>query len=192
VPGVEVMEPTTIIDGPDPRQPSRRRSRHVWLPGPQPDIDGLTAFPTNPAGAGRRMHGDTAEEFEITTAEHDRAVVVEAIGDVDLATSPWLRQQLLRLLGDQPSGLILGLEQVPFMDASGLGTLAVVNRCARAVDTPFKIAGPRRLVRKVLAITGMDKVLAVYPTLGEALTGNPARTSDSPHQKQSERQHRHR
>jgi anti-sigma B factor antagonist len=182
-PGAKIMEPTTpTIDGSDSRQSSPRRSRHVWLPESQPDIDGLAAvFIDKPdPGTGRRVHGDTAEEFEITTFEHEGVVVVEVIGDVDLATSPWLRQQLLQLLGDQPAGLILGLAQVAFMDASGLGTLAVVDRCARLVDTQFKIAGPRRLVRKVLAITGMDKALVISSSLAEALTGDPAMTSDGP------------
>lgn len=114
-------------------------------------------------------------ELEITCTEHENSIVVSLNGDLDPATSSWLRRQLLQQLGNRPAALIVALDQVPFMDASGLRALAEGHRWARLVGIRFQITGPRRLVRKVLAITGMDKLLAIYPTVADALTDGPDR-----------------
>jgi anti-sigma B factor antagonist len=87
-------------------------------------------------------------ELEVTYADDGDAVVVAVSGDLDLAASAWLRRRLLQLLGDRPSTLIVALEQVAFVDATGLGALAEVNQCAHLKGTRFQIAEPRRLVRK--------------------------------------------
>jgi anti-sigma B factor antagonist len=123
-----------------------------------------------------RAQGQSHADLEVTCTEYENSVVVSLSGDLDPATSSWLRRQLPQQLGDRPAALIVALEQVPFMDATGLRTLAEVHRCARLIGTRFQITGPRRLVRKVLAITGMDNTLAIYPTVADALTDGPDRT----------------
>lgn len=107
----------------------------------------------------------------VTQSDHDGVVVVSVTGDVDLATAPWLRQQLLQLLWNRPAGIVLTLEEVPFMDAAGLHAVEVVDRYARMVGTGLRIAGPSRLVRKMLVVTSMDNKLAVFPILLAALAG---------------------
>jgi anti-sigma B factor antagonist len=124
-------------------------------------------------GSSPWAHGESPAELEITCTDHEDSVVVSVSGDLDLATSSWLRQQLLRRLGNRPAALIVVLEQVSFMDATGLRALAEAERCAGLLGTRFQIAGPRRLVRKMLAITGMDQELAIYPTLADALADGP-------------------
>jgi anti-anti-sigma factor len=197
------MEPTTSpVDGPQRspcKQSSRRSGRRAGRSGRpdsterpiavlrSADCPEVEADATNrgdlPARAGlvcepepgvvRRVHGEGAAAFEITFSQQNRAVVMAVAGEVDPATSPWLREQLLHLLLDPPASLVLALERVPFMDASGLGTLAVVDRCAHLVGTRFRIAGPSRPVQKALAITGMDKSLESFPTLADALADIP-------------------
>jgi anti-sigma B factor antagonist len=199
------MEPTpSPVGGPQQRSPCKQSSRRPGRRKGRPDsieppiavlrladCPEVEADATNrrdlPARAGlvcepepgivRRVHGEGASAFEITFSQQNRAVVMAVAGEVDLATSPWLREQLLHLLLDSPVSLVLALERVPFMDAAGLGTLAMVDRCAHLVGTRFRIAGPSRPVQKVLAITGMDKSLESFPTLADALAdippGNP-------------------
>jgi anti-sigma B factor antagonist len=131
--------------------------------------------PTTGTDSHPRAQGQGSAELEITCTEHENSIVVSLNGDLDPATSSWLRRQLLQQLGNRPTALIVALDQVPFMDATGLRALAEANRWARLVGTRFQITGPRRLVRKVLAITGMDKMLAIYPTVADALTDGPDR-----------------
>lgn len=164
------MEPTRSTVGVPRLRLPRQHASHPENP---PARAGLICEPE--PGVVRRVHGEGATAFEITFSQQSGAVVMAAAGEVDPATSPWLREQLLYLLLDPPASLVLALEQVPFMDASGLSTLAVVDRCAQQVGTHFMVAGPTRQVQKLLAITGMDKTLAIFPTLADALTDIPAR-----------------
>ena len=64
--------------------------------------------------------------------------------------------------------LILDLTEVPYMDSAGLGVLvnahvSCVNRGRR-----LALAGPADRVRTLLAVTHVDRVLAVFPSLQEA------------------------
>lgn len=112
---------------------------------------------------------EPATEFEITNSEHAGVAVVAVTGDVDLATSTRLRHELLQLLWNRPGQLIVALEQVSFIDAAGIRTIAIVNWYAHLTGTEFRIAGPSRLVRKMFGLTGMDKALAVFPSFADAL-----------------------
>lgn len=145
-----------------------RRPRHLAQPPTPPS----TATEPSPDSYERAADAapEPAVEFETTSSEHQGVVVVAVTGDVDIATSPRLRQELLNLLWSRPARLIVALERVPFMDATGLGVIAVVHRYAYLTGTQLRIAGPRRLVRKMLSLTGMDKTLPVFPSFADALT----------------------
>ena len=63
---------------------------------------------------------------------------------------------------------IFDLTEVPYMDSAGLGVLvnahvSCVNRGRR-----LALAGPADRVRTLLAVTHVDRVLAVFPSLQEA------------------------
>ena len=49
-------------------------------------------------------------------------------GEIDVSTSPELRAQLGRLLEHQPSGIVVDLRGVGFVDSSGLGVLDFMKR----------------------------------------------------------------
>ncbi|CUR59942.1 putative Anti-sigma-B factor antagonist [metagenome] len=91
--------------------------------------------------------------------------VVEAVGEIDLQGIPLLRQHL----GDVPPHLLFDLSGVTFMDASGLGVLSLSLRAARLAGGSVRIAGASAQIRAMLASTGLDRVMATFPTVDDAL-----------------------
>ncbi len=115
--------------------------------------------------------GDALEEtLEISSAyERSDALVVTVAGEVDIATSPQLRDELLGLLAARPRVLVISLEQVSFLDSTGLSALVAIHRRAHAYGVQVRLTSPARGPGKALHITGLDEAFAIYPTIATAL-----------------------
>ena len=106
------------------------------------------------------------------------AVVVELLGEHDLATADSLLDTLNSLL-DTHDVVVADLSEALFVDSSTLGALVRANRKARAVGKQFRLQlGTEPIVRRVLEISGLLQVLDWYPTRDEALDPRPAKQPD--------------
>ncbi len=89
-------------------------------------------------------------------------------GKVDLATCPQLRNMLADLVDQGVYHLIVDLEQVTFLDSSGIGVLLSVLRRIREHGGSIHLTAPSPHVRRVLELTGITTLLPIYDTLDEA------------------------
>ena len=97
-------------------------------------------------------------------------LVIEAQGEVDLVTAPLLGE----LVDGVWSHIVFDLSGVTFMDARGLGLLAVTRASLNGAHGTVRVAGPTPQTRKLLALTALDQHVDVYDSLGEALSGHAA------------------
>ena len=96
--------------------------------------------------------------------------VLKVRGEVDVATTPRVRAQLISLLSVGNPQLIVDLEEVEFLDSSGLGALVAGLKLARSRSGELRIVCDRqRPVRKVLEVTGLERVLDRYDTVDAAV-----------------------
>jgi len=108
--------------------------------------------------------------LDVHTSVNEDAVVVAAVGEVDIATASLLDEALAAVLA-APAGaklLCCDLSQVTFLDSTGLGTLARVHALADAQGFVFCLTGASARVEKVLRLTAMDGVLRSYESVEEA------------------------
>jgi anti-anti-sigma factor len=98
-------------------------------------------------------------------------------GDLDLASAPALREEFLGLLGPGASRLVIDLSAVGHADASGVAVLVGAGRRAVLLGGWLRLAAPAPAVIRVLAVTGLNRHLATFATVGEAITGRHADTS---------------
>jgi anti-anti-sigma factor len=97
---------------------------------------------------------------------------VAVAGEVDLATTPVLRERLLRVLRDQrPDLLDVDLAGVTFLDCTGLGVLVAVRNAAIRAGRQMRVSHPQPIVRQVLEVTGLLGVFTA-PTIVAAPTGS--------------------
>jgi anti-sigma B factor antagonist len=108
------------------------------------------------------------ENLILETREAGDWTVVEAKGEVDLYTAPRLKEQLVQLVGGGRSRIAVDLEQVEFLDSTGLGVLIGGLKRAREAGGELALAGPREPVRKVLSITGLDRVFPIHESVDHA------------------------
>ncbi|MGD9959246.1 STAS domain-containing protein [Nocardioides sp.] len=91
--------------------------------------------------------------------------VIEAVGEIDIQGVPLLQHHL----SDVPSHLVFDLSRVTFMDASGLGVMSASLRVAIRSGGSVRIVGASSQIGSMLAQTGLDRAMATFPTLEEAV-----------------------
>ncbi len=108
-------------------------------------------------------------EVTVSNQEHGDVVLVTVRGDVDVYTAPALREHLDRLIATGHRHLVLDLEQVPFMDSTGLGVLVGRLKLTRLQKGSLRVVCTVPRILRVFEITGLNQVLAVYTETATAL-----------------------
>jgi anti-anti-sigma factor len=106
-------------------------------------------------------------------------VIAVLSGELDIASAPALREQLLGLLRPAASRLVIDLSAVSYADASGLAVLAGTGRRAGLLGGFLRLAAPAPAVARVLRLTGLHLRLDIFPTVQAAIT-SPARGQRRP------------
>ncbi len=99
--------------------------------------------------------------------------IVEVAGEIDVATAPRLREQLISLVNDGQHRIVVGLEGVDFIDSTGLGVLISGLKRVRTHDGAFALVCTEPRILKVFEITGLDAVFAISPSLDDAVADIP-------------------
>ncbi|HKI30233.1 MAG TPA: STAS domain-containing protein [Actinomycetota bacterium] len=97
--------------------------------------------------------------------------VVEVAGELDLHTSPPLRDHLLGLIQSGADHLALDLTKVDFMDSSSLGSLVTCLKRVRERDGRLVLVGVGGTPMKVLTLTGLDGVFDIIGSTTELPPG---------------------
>ncbi len=101
--------------------------------------------------------------------------VVTVTGEVDVATCELLREGLLRVVTDEHDrDLVVNLAGVTFIDSAGVGVLVGAWRRLGTRRGSLALAAPSPQVRRILATTGLTKVLAVYDLEADAVQASQA------------------
>ena len=85
-------------------------------------------------------------------------VVVEVVGELDLATVPRVREQLHAALAARPARLVVDLTGCRFVDASALSMLLDVHRRAWRAGGVLTLRGCSPRVLRLLSLTGLRRV----------------------------------
>lgn len=99
--------------------------------------------------------------------------LVSITGRLDAQVASDLKPWLQQVLKEGWTTVVVDLGGVPFIDSSGLGALIAGLKSARVAGGDLRIARPVEQVRYMLQVTTLDRVLRPYPTVEEALAGNP-------------------
>jgi anti-sigma B factor antagonist len=96
--------------------------------------------------------------------------LLTAEGEIDIASAPLLREQLLTTLGlEPPRPVVLDMTAVTFIDSTGLGALIEAHRQATAAGRHLRVVAPHRAVRRILQLTRLDALLDIHSDLHTAL-----------------------
>ena len=109
----------------------------------------------------------------------DEVVVVRVEGDIDLASAEEFAEQLAvattrASLQSSPT-LVVDLQGVDFFGSAGLNVLLGCHDKATADGISVRLVAAQPEVVRPIQVTKLDRILALYPSMDEALTPrNPA------------------
>ncbi len=93
--------------------------------------------------------------------------VLSVAGELDMHTSPALQERLDAMSVGEAPKVAVDLSAVPFMDSSSLGVLVANLKRIRERGGDMALVGVAGSPQKVLAITGIDRVIPVFDQVSE-------------------------
>lgn len=93
--------------------------------------------------------------------------IVSVRGEVDLSWSADVRKEVLEAL-DRSNQVLVELDQVTYMDSSGIAALVEGYQSAKSRDIRFGLLQISEPVRSVLELARLDQVFPIYADLDAA------------------------
>lgn len=114
------------------------------------------------------------EALEVTSADAGGGMHrIHVKGTLELATAEVLRNHVAQAMKAGHVHLILDLNDVKYMDSSGLAVLLGTLRRVRERHGSLRLVCNVRPVLRLLALTGIDRLLPIHPDEAGALQEPP-------------------
>ncbi|MGE4170452.1 MAG: STAS domain-containing protein [Candidatus Margulisiibacteriota bacterium] len=95
--------------------------------------------------------------FSVEESQWQQIPVLHVRGDLDVYTCPDLRKALESVTESGASTLALNLEDIHYLDSTGLGTIAHFAKRLAEKNGAISIISSKPQVEKVLSISGLTK-----------------------------------
>ena len=95
-------------------------------------------------------------------------LLIKIEGEVDVYTSIDLKKELTRLIESDNKKLIIDLENVSYMDSSGLGVLVALLKELKKIGGELKLISLPISVKKIFDLTRLTKFFDIYNNLEDA------------------------
>lgn len=109
-----------------------------------------------------------------------QAAVVTLPVEIDIANADQVREDLLTVLNREPTVLVVDMAGTTFCDSAGVNALVRAHKRAAASGARMRLVVSSPTVQRVLAITGVDRLIGIYPTVAGALTAANQPAGDGP------------
>jgi anti-sigma B factor antagonist len=104
----------------------------------------------------------------IECEEHGTTALLVLRGELDIATSPQLRDELVQVISDGRR-IVVDLEGLGFIDSVGLGILVSGLKRARQHGGELELVCANRTILQPLELTGLDQTFTMHALRDEAL-----------------------
>jgi anti-sigma B factor antagonist len=104
-----------------------------------------------------------------TRKPREDVTLIALAGEVDVYTSPRVKQEVVNLLNAGVTKLVVDLGGVEYLDSTGLGVLIGGLKRARERDGDLKLICENTRILRIFEITGLTKIFDIYRTEPEAL-----------------------
>lgn len=112
-----------------------------------------------------------SDEFRIESVRDETHAVIMVSGELDAATGRQLHAELVEMFSAGIDRVVLDLRRLTFVDSFGLGVIvSAKKRLSQEGNSLCLVADEtQRSLRRILEITGLDRVLPVHPTVADAV-----------------------
>lgn len=128
-------------------------------------------LPPAPVSKPCSLAASVQSNFNVEIHNGSQAVVIGVSGELDLASSPALEQELERGAAAQAEVVIVDLRKLEFMDSTGLSVLVRAHQRATENGQRFGVVRGPQQVQRLLSLTGVADRLNLADSPDELLAG---------------------
>jgi anti-sigma B factor antagonist len=110
--------------------------------------------------------------FRVEVSSQEAATVIAVSGELDLASSPALQEEIDRVASSEAKLLIIDLRELDFMDSTGLSVLVRAHQRAEEQGRQLAMVKGPQQVQRLLSLTGVADRLSLVDS-PEDLLGQP-------------------
>lgn len=104
-----------------------------------------------------------------TRSIRDQAQAVEVQGEIDVYTSPRVKETINELIEKGHYHLVINLEGVRYIDSTGLGVLIGALKKVREHSGRILLVCTNPQIKKIFNITGLVKIFEIFKDEDEAM-----------------------
>ena len=102
--------------------------------------------------------------------KQENVIVYEILEDkLTSANAPILKSELVLANTEGYNNIIIDLNNVRFVDSSGLSAILVGNRLCNEVDGIFALSGLNDTIKNLIKISQLDDILNIFSTKFDAI-----------------------
>ena len=114
-------------------------------------------------------------ELDITTEVGGPGVALVGLtGEIDLYTCPEFKQELLRVIADGATLVVVDLTKTTFIDSTALGVIIRGVERLKQKDGRLVVVCTDPSIVKIFEVTGLNRIFSVYSSRDEALAQTPS------------------
>ncbi|MEA3075230.1 MAG: anti-sigma factor antagonist [Actinomycetota bacterium] len=99
--------------------------------------------------------------MEVKTVIDGPEALVQVAGEIDASTAPTLGEALEAAIDQDMRTVVVDAAGITFIDSSGLSVLVAAHKRLKAGGGELVVASASAPVRRLLGISGLDRVLTV-------------------------------
>ncbi|SDR06461.1 anti-sigma B factor antagonist [Virgibacillus subterraneus] len=99
--------------------------------------------------------------LKVDVAEENEKSIVSLIGEIDAYTAPQLKESLLPLTRIDSQLIEVDLEDVNYMDSTGLGVFISALKSTKENNSHLKLVNLQERVLRLFKITGLDEIIDI-------------------------------
>lgn len=102
-----------------------------------------------------------ALEIQKYYKENENIWFIKPIGEVDIYTSPKFKEELLNIVKENESDILIDGKNLDYIDSTGLGVLISVLKEVREKEKTITLINTKPNISKLFDITGLNKVFTI-------------------------------
>ncbi len=107
--------------------------------------------------------------MELKVRKNKEVYIVDVSGEMDLYNSYKLKELIMKMLERKIQHIIINLDEVDYIDSSGIGALIYICSTAKKLNLDLFITNIHGSVKKVIELTKLMGFFPIVGSLEEAL-----------------------
>ena len=107
--------------------------------------------------------------MDLKIRKNGEIYIIDVNGEMDLYNSSKLKELVMKMLEKNVKNFIINLEQVDYIDSSGIGALIYICSTMKKMNLKFAISNVHGSVKKVIELTKLMGYFPIANSVEEAL-----------------------